>query len=116
MAKKSAGKSAKDAPAGASAKAAGKPKKLKFWEGNVPDNYAFFMCDGKVVKNLKDLVRAMDQINDDVFGHHANKEKNDFSKWIKDIMGYNDLAYNLLGKNRMHAKETIILYVKKNHS
>lgn len=88
-------------------------KKLRYWEGNVPDQFAFFVSDGKVVKNLKELVKALGEISEDAFRHHANKEKNDFSNWIKDVMSYNDLAGNILGKNRQATKETILLYVKK---
>lgn len=90
-----------------------KKARLRYWEDNVPEQYAFFVCDGKVVKNLKELVAAFDKMTDDVFRHHANKEKNDFSCWIRDIMQHHDLAHNILGKNKTGTKETIVLYVKR---
>ena len=108
-------KAKKDKKASTKAVIAGKAaKKLRYWEGNVPGEFAFFMCDGKVVKNLRQLVKTFDEINDDVFNYHANMEKNDFSSWIKDVMDYHDLAGNMLGKNRHAAKETILLYMKTN--
>lgn len=94
-------------------KASKKPKKLRYLQSNVPDEFAFFMCDGKVLKNLRDLVKALDKISDDTFWNHANTYKNDFSSWIRDIMEHNDLAHNILGKNRIQTKETIMIYVKK---
>lgn len=105
MAKKTAKK--------ASAALVAAKKRLRYWDDNVPDEFAFVVRDGKVLKSLKDVVKAMEQINDDIFGYHANKEKNDFSNWIRDVMHYHDLAHNILGKNRLHTKETILLYVKK---
>lgn len=108
------GKNKAGAAEAAKAKGAARgPKKLAYWEGNVPDQFCFYASDGKVVKNLKDLVKAIDQMTDDVFNYHANKEKNDFSNWIRDVMQYHDLAHNILGKSRHSTKEAIVLYVKK---
>jgi len=93
--------------------AAARKARLRYWDENVPDQFVFYVRDGKVLKNLKELVAALDRMTDDVFNHHANREKNDFSNWIKDIMQHHDLAHNILGKNRMGAKETIVFYVKR---
>lgn len=114
MAKK--GKKAKKKAKPAKKKKPGASKKsrnLRYWEGDVPDEFAFFMCDGRVLKNLKGLTKALDEISDDTFWRHANNERNDFSNWIRDIMHHQDLAHNLLGKNKLETKETILVYIKR---
>lgn len=87
--------------------------RVRYWDENVPEQFVFFVRDGKVVKNLKELVAALDKMADDVFHHHANREKNDFSNWIRDVMQHHDLAHNILGKNKHGTKETIMIYVKR---
>jgi len=41
---------------------------------------------------LKD---ALDLMNDETYTYHASREKNDFSNWIKDIIGDEKLARDL---------------------
>ncbi|MFO8016319.1 MAG: hypothetical protein R6U32_04390 [Candidatus Woesearchaeota archaeon] len=110
-------KTAKKAGAGSSAREpstrAPAKKKLFYWENTVPEQFSFHAHDGRTLRTLKDLAEALDDMSDGTFAHHANREKNDFSSWIKDIMNYHDLAHNMLGKNRPETKRAIIAYLKK---
>ncbi|MBW2992742.1 hypothetical protein KY345_06005 [Candidatus Woesearchaeota archaeon] len=54
-----------------------------------PENY-FITRDGQRIKNLYQLHKSLLNMDDGVYSHHVNKEKNDFYNWVKDI--YNDEA------------------------
>lgn len=47
---------------------------------------SFWMNNGLVVDNLRELYEALKIINDKQFFYHANKNKNDFSKWIEEVL------------------------------
>lgn len=52
----------------------------------VPPQYSFWVCDGKVLKSIEQLHSALQQMTEDAYRFHANKEKNDFANWINDII------------------------------
>ena len=56
----------------------------------------FWINNGPVLKSLKEMAESLPQLNNETFQHHVNKEKNDFSKWINDIIGDKQLANDLL--------------------
>jgi HD superfamily phosphohydrolase len=56
-----------------------------------PDKY-FWLHDGRALKSLKELSDSLENMPGDVFSHHVTKERNDFSNWIKDVIGDKDLA------------------------
>lgn len=63
----------------------------------------FHFCNGIHVKNLDELLTALKTIDDGVYQYHANNEKNDFSNWIKDVLGDEELASSLKMRNREEA-------------
>jgi len=62
---------------------------------DVPDQHVFWCHDGQVFHNLRELKDALEMMSDEAYAYHANKEKNDFSNWIKDIIGDDKLARDL---------------------
>ena len=62
---------------------------------DVPAEYVFWCEDGRVLRNLKDLADALATMSDETFAHHANTEKNDFSRWVRDIIKDEWLARSL---------------------
>lgn len=56
----------------------------------------FWVNNGPILKNLEELANAMPELSDETFQHHVNEEKNDFSKWINDVIGDQRLANDLL--------------------
>ena len=64
---------------------------------NVPDDKVFWVHDGPVLRNVKDLCDYLPSMSDDTFNHHVSPERNDFSNWIKDVVGDKQLA-NEIGK------------------
>jgi hypothetical protein len=64
--------------------------------GDVPDEKRFWCCDGRYLKNLDELKDALDQMANEVFHHHSNEEKTDFSNWVKDVILDEKLSRDLL--------------------
>lgn len=52
----------------------------------------FFCYDGRVFRNLKEFAAGLRNMKDEVYLHHANENKNDFAKWIRDVICDNILA------------------------
>jgi len=57
----------------------------------------FWVNNGPILKNLEELANALPDMSNEIFHHHVNKEKNDFSSWVRDIIGDNKLANELQG-------------------
>ena len=72
--------------------------------GDAGSDKEFRFCNGLHIKNLHELLLAFETIEDDVYQFHANKEKNDFSNWVKDVFEDEELASNL----RMKGREEVI--------
>jgi hypothetical protein len=76
---------------------------------DAPEGSYFILCNGKPVKNLKELADVMDDIEDSIFSHHVRPEHNDFASWVKDIFQEVELAEKLTGaKDRKHFQ--LVLY------
>ena len=67
--------------------------------GDVPQDKQFLCQDGRVLKNLRDLEVAFRQMSDDTFHHHATETRNDFSNWVRDVIGDEKLARDLKKKH-----------------
>jgi hypothetical protein len=68
----------------------------KSYLADVPHEYAFWCCDGRILKNLRELRDAFAVMNDGTFTYHVNDAKNDFHSWVKDIVKDDTLAAELL--------------------
>ena len=66
---------------------------------NVSLEKRFWCYDGSVLQNLAELKSALETMNDEVFNYHVNDYKNDFSRWVKDVIGDNKLAKDLQKSN-----------------
>ena len=62
---------------------------------DVPDNQSFWCCDGRIFRNMRDLMVGLASMSDDTFNYHLNAEKNDFSKWVNDVIEDEKLAEDL---------------------
>jgi hypothetical protein len=62
---------------------------------DVSGDKVFWCSDGKVIKNLKELASALKEMTEEIYLRHANGEKNDFSNWVRDVIGDVTLAYQL---------------------
>lgn len=61
-----------------------------------PDQ-AFWTCHGSLVRNIYELANSIDGMNEWAFGYHVNDDhqKNDFAKWISDVLQDGDLGHRL---------------------
>ena len=67
-----------------------KPKKSDI----SPEQY-FVLCNGENLKSIHDLAKHIETLDDDVYNHHVNAEKNDFANWVSGVFEQHDLAETL---------------------
>jgi len=67
----------------------------KIYLADVPGEHVFRVSDGSVFRNLKELRDSLANMSEETYGYHANANKNDFSKWVKDVVGDEKLANEL---------------------
>jgi hypothetical protein len=60
-----------------------------------PENY-FRVANGTIVKNLKELDMAIENMSDETFKCHVSEVRNDFSIWIREVIKDENLANELL--------------------
>jgi len=76
--------------------------------GDVPDGKHFWCHDGKLIKNLGELEKALNDMSDETFHYHLSEGRNDFSNWIRDVVGDNKLANDLSkAKSRIRAGNAV---------
>lgn len=76
--------------------------------GDVPDEKRFWCQDGKAIKNLKELRKALIDISDETFHYHSGGGRNDFSKWIREVVGDERLANELAKvRSRLQASQAV---------
>jgi hypothetical protein len=76
--------------------------------GDVPDDQRFWCHDGKNIKNLRELRKALIDMSDETFHYHLGEGRNDFSKWIREVVGDEKLAEDLnKTKSRMQASQAV---------
>lgn len=66
---------------------------------DVPEEYQFWLKDGSTIRNVEQLAESLKNMNHETFKHHSNNEKTDFSNWLRDIVGDEKLARDLM-KNK----------------
>ena len=52
---------------------------------NAKDDQCFWVCNGSILRNIKDLKDSLLKMDKETFLNHVNKEKNDFAIWVKEI-------------------------------
>jgi hypothetical protein len=62
---------------------------------DAPQEYVFRCHDSRVFKNLRELRDGLANMTEEVYAYHANAEKNDFSRWVRDVIKDEKLALDL---------------------
>ncbi|MFH1651142.1 MAG: hypothetical protein ABID87_03430 [Chloroflexota bacterium] len=62
----------------------------------VPPEKRFWFSDGKAIKSLPEMASMMPGLSGETFRHHVNSSNNDFSNWVRDVIGDDKLARDLL--------------------
>jgi len=86
------------------------PAEAKRILSTVRPQKSFWVNNGPIVNNLKTLPKIINEMNDAQFMYHVNKDKNDFSDWIRDILGDKKLSNEL---RKCKIKKTFIDVLKK---
>lgn len=91
-------------------------------KGNKPLVHAynekcFWVHDGPMLSDLKDLLRSFSYMTDVQFAHHVTTEKNDFARWVEDILLDSECA-KALRKARTQKKATKVVerYLENYHA
>jgi hypothetical protein len=66
---------------------------------NVPADRVFWCCDGSTINNLTELASSLSKMSDDIYNHHVTADKNDFSDWVKYVLGDDRLSEELRSAN-----------------
>lgn len=76
--------------------------------GDVPDDKCFWCHDGKGIKNLRELRKALIDMTDETFYYHSGEERKDFGNWVRDVVGDDKLARDLnKARSRMQASQAV---------
>ena len=76
--------------------------------GDVPQDKQFWCSDGRILKNLPELKVALEQMTEETFLYHSNEAKSDFSNWVRDVIGDDELAADLRKSSvRVQAAKTV---------
>ena len=68
----------------------------------------FWVNNGPILKSIEELANALQDMNNETYQHHVNDEKNDFGKWINEVIGDTKLSNELLtSRNRESALKKI---------
>ena len=77
--------------------------------GEAPEEHHFVVADGRKLKNIIELADALETMSEEIFRHHVNEAKNDFSAWVKDVFYDHSLAEDILrAKNRLETQIVVL--------
>ena len=77
--------------------------------GESPVEHHFIVADGRKIKNILELADALETMTEEIFRHHANEFRNDFSLWVKDVFYDHSLAEDISrAKNRLETQIAIL--------
>jgi hypothetical protein len=75
---------------------------------DVQDDKCFWCHDGRSIKSVRELRKALIDISDETFRHHSGEGRNDFSKWAREVVGDDKLANDLAkAKSRIQASQAV---------
>jgi len=92
-----------------SKKKADAKKKARDIIDDADSEHYFYLCDGTVIKNVLELSKNIERMNDEVFCYHVNNEKNDFSNWIRDVYNDENLAKSMLETKDKDKTQIVLL-------
>ncbi len=91
-------------------RAAAKPRRAAAVDA--PPDKTFWVNEGPVIKNLLELCDALEAMSDEQFAHHVDAEKNDFARWVDEVLGDSDCARALRrARKRQTAQRAIAVRI-----
>ncbi len=93
------------------------PKKAKKTLTVAAPEQCFWTCNGAILKDLKELKDTLKRMDKNTFVYHVNKEKNDFSKWVEEVLGDAELAKKIAKDKILTAMlKDVETHLKKNYA
>ena len=80
------------------------PEEARRILGRVPDPVSFWLCTNRKLFSLKELSFSLEEVSDETFRYHVNRDKNDFENWIRDIIQDTELPNKI---SIIKTKETL---------
>ena len=77
--------------------------------GEAPEEHHFVVADGRKLKSLVDLAKALETMSEEVFKHHVNDLRNDFSNWVNDVFQDAGLSEELAKVKDKAGSEIVLL-------
>jgi len=62
---------------------------------SVDDVKRFHGHDGEILNNIYELKAALGKMHNAAYRHHVTEEKNDFARWVREVLGDDKLAGDL---------------------
>lgn len=98
----------------ATKKAAAKKVEVYNLAHPAPEEKYFVLANGKPIQHVAELAEVLNDIEDHVFNHHVNPERNDFHNWVKDVFNDIQLAKKMLGvSDKKHLQLVIYKHAAK---
>ncbi len=72
------------------------------------ENSSFWINNGPILKNIKDLADALKNMSEESFAYHVNLEKNDFAAWAENVLKDETLARNLAKSKTLKAAIKVV--------
>ena len=73
------------------------------------DECSFNLADGRKIRSLSELSKSLENMDDNVFRHHVNDGRNDFSTWIRDVIKDEELANDMLATKDRNGSQLLVL-------
>jgi len=79
----------------------------------IKPEHHFVLKGGDRIKSIEELKESLKLMKDHIFNHHVNKDKNDFSNWVRDIIKDGKLAKNI---SNAKSKQGMIKAIERRNS
>jgi len=77
---------------------------------------SFWVADGNILNSLVALHEALLAMSSATFSHHVTKQKNDFSEWVRDVLGDTECATALKIATTPKRAAAVVAKALKNYS
>jgi len=74
-----------------------------------PEEFVFVLYGGRKIKDIYELADELEKMGKETFDFHVNEFKNDFSRWIHDILDEKELAETLKEVKDLREHELAVL-------
>ena len=72
------------------------PEQARYWLRDIEPKWkGFWLHMHLVAFNLAQFAEGVAAINDEIFSYHVSGQKNDFAKWVREVVGDSELAQAL---------------------